>query len=331
MISISKLSMLPILLLSITTSAQAVDPTIFTIGNSLTWDTVPSRYATNWHIDCNQNLQSIYDNPDRTCVPSSITLSQGLTQNTYDFVTVQPFVGTFQNQDVAIISEWMTLQPDAIFVIHAGWTTHANHTDAYNTPNTTGKMDYSPAYFADLIDDLKAIHPTREIRFNPAFEALELIKQDISNDIGPYTDLSDVYRDDVHLTITDGRYLMHNLMRTTLGLPLSATGFETVTPQTQAYMNAKIEATTLGYPQLLGDTNDDQLVNAADLDLIKQSFGQITSLGDANHDGSTDLQDLFALRNNYPPTPAAAIPEPASLLSLMALSVIAMTHRSDRR
>ena len=45
----------------------------FLIGNSLTWDTVPSKLDgdVQWHVDCGKSLPFIYENPQKPCVKTS--------------------------------------------------------------------------------------------------------------------------------------------------------------------------------------------------------------------------------------------------------------------
>ena len=40
-------------------------PSYYLIGNSLTWDTVPSKLDgdVQWHVDCGKSLPFIYENP----------------------------------------------------------------------------------------------------------------------------------------------------------------------------------------------------------------------------------------------------------------------------
>lgn len=218
-------------------------PTVYTIGNSLTWDTIPSWYATDHHIYCGQNLSYIYANPAGECV-SSTRWTSAFTDNEYDFVTVQPYNGTTLSQDVEIISTWMDLEPGAVFVVHSGWAQSSVHSTAYNA-GFSNNMVHSPEYFEALINELSRLHPGREIRFNPAIEVLELINQDAKNGIGPFTALADVYRDAHHMTAGSagaGRYLMHNLMRQTLGLATNTNGFESVPATTMSYLDDKIRA-----------------------------------------------------------------------------------------
>lgn len=76
-----------------------------------------------------------------------------------------------------------------------------------------------------------------------------------------------------------------------------------------------------------GDINGDNRVDELDLDLLMANIGTSSNNGDADHDGDSDLSDLFAIRNHYSPL-AAAIPEPTSL-ALLALSLLILGHRKN--
>ena len=211
---------------------------IYQIGNSLSWDTQPAlRDEFNeWHIYCNKNLQFIYDNPNGHCVGSSRPWTDALINESYDFVIVQPFVGTTLSQDAAIISEWMSMQPDATFVIHPGWTEHFNFPTHYTQDNVDDQMLPSVAYIEDLI---AALPSDREILSTRSNDILYSVYQDIQNNVGPYDGLSDIYRDNIHMTFQEGRYLMHNAVRHALGQPLSSDGFN-VDSAVATYLNSKI-------------------------------------------------------------------------------------------
>ena len=67
-------------------------------------------------------------------------------------------------------------------------------------------------------------------------------------------------------------------------------------------------------PGLLGDTNDDGVVDIVDLNNVRNNFGA-TGLGDTDGNGTVDITDLNNVRNNFGATaPAAATPEPSSLV-----------------
>ena len=75
---------------------------------------------------------------------------------------------------------------------------------------------------------------------------------------------------------------------------------------------------------LQGDTNGDGTVDLVDLQNTKDNFNG-NATGDANYDGQTNLADIFAVRNNLGrslQTATTTIPEPTSLLTLLALAPI---------
>ena len=83
--------------------------------------------------------------------------------------------------------------------------------------------------------------------------------------------------------------------------------------------------TTQSTTQVLGDTNNDSLVNQADLDNTIKHFGTNSFKGDANHDNQTNLSDLFAVRNNF--TTTTPIPEPTTLFTLLTLTPLLLTRK----
>ena len=81
-----------------------------------------------------------------------------------------------------------------------------------------------------------------------------------------------------------------------------------------------------------GDLNDDGYVNSADLDLVRGNWGSTVepnTSGDANGDGYVNSADLDIVRGNWGASPAAAVPEPSTLLLLTAVCA-AMSVRRRR-
>ncbi len=227
---------------NITLEANEVLPpqkSYFLIGNSLTWDTIPSQLDGNvhWHVDCGKNLAYIRDNFRAPCVGSSRLWPTALTTTQYDFVSVQPHYGTTIQDDVAVISSWMKHQPKAVFVIHTGWARHADWAEEASDNDPQGTLTHSNAYFGELLRRLRQQHPAREIRQTSAMDYLHRIAKDIETGTAPIQSIDELYRDAIHMTIPAGRYLMHNAMRQALDQPLTERGFEKVDATLKKYLD----------------------------------------------------------------------------------------------
>lgn len=233
-----------ILFFCLTANAAAQSPQrIFMIGNSLTWDTYPHELyrQVEYHIDCGRNLQYIFDNPAAPCLEISHLWTDALVNDVYDVVVVQPFYDTTLEQDIAIISHWMTLQPNAQFILHTGWPEHNRFELEYNTTTLPLRMVHAPLYFDVLRAELLALHPGRTVGRNDAIGILNEISHDIQAEVAPFTSLSDgLYRDNIHMNYPTGNYLMHNLMRLTLEQPMRFHDFRDITPENKAYLDRKL-------------------------------------------------------------------------------------------
>lgn len=229
------------------------DSKIFLIGNSLTWDTLPGLLEgdVQWHVDCGKSLKFIHDHPGNPCVKTSVNWSEALTSKKYDFLCVQPHFGTTLAEDVAVISHWLELQPQATLVLHTGWNRAADFESHYHrTAASSGAsssealrsqvMIHSPRYFAALQAELAAKYPQRDIRTTAAIQVLDDIWHDIEKSNAPFKSFAELYRDEIHMTTQVGRYLMHNLMRSALGQSRSQQGFQ-IDPVHQHYLDHKLD------------------------------------------------------------------------------------------
>ncbi|MFM9116377.1 MAG: hypothetical protein ACKOU6_09490 [Planctomycetota bacterium] len=222
----------------------------YLIGNSLTWDTVPMRLAgdVQWHVDCGVSLPHIYAHPEKPCVKESTIWTQALRDKQYEFLSVQPHYGSTLAEDVETISNWMKLQPKAVFVIHSGWAFHAQRASEFSSLAVPGTMSHSPTYLRALIAELRRLHPGRDIRQTLAQNLLAQIAEDIDAGRAPFKSVNDLYRDAIHMTHDHGKYLMHNAMRRTLGQPLSAAGFENLNPEIKRYLDDLLALRTVTEP-----------------------------------------------------------------------------------
>ena len=212
---------------------------VFLIGNSLTWDTIPSKLDgyVRWHVDCGKSLPYITAHPEHPCVSTSRLWPEALTTAEYDFVTVQPHYGSTLMEDADVISDWVALQPNAVFILHTGWARHEKLVDEYGDQDPAGPLTHSPAYIAALKAELSRRFPDCEFRQTMCTELLHQVQRDIEAGQAPLNELSELYRDAIHMTTSGGRYLMHNAMRAALGQVKREEGFPEFAPELKNYLD----------------------------------------------------------------------------------------------
>jgi len=218
----------------------ASKPSYYLIGNSLTWDTVPSKLDgdVQWHVDCGKSLPFIYENPDKPCVKTSTLWPQALKEKQYDYVSLQIHYGSTLMEDAAVVSELIAMQPDATIILHTGWAKSEYRVEEYAKKNAGGKMQHSPVYFRKLLETLRGVHPDREFRLTYAQNLLHQVATDIGAGKAPFKKIEDVYRDAIHMNVVTGRYLMHNAMRLALDQPISGEGFPKIGEAEKAYLDS---------------------------------------------------------------------------------------------
>lgn len=224
--------------------ASSDSKSYYLIGNSLTWDTVPAWMDgdVQWHVDCGKSLPFIHDNPAEPCVKTSTLWPKALAEKQYDVISVQSHYGATLEEDVAVISKWVEMQPKAEFVIHTGWAHHEKRATEYASKDLSGRMQHSPAYIDALLAALNKKYPTREFRQTHAIDLLAKIAADIEAGKAPFKEVSDLHRDKIHVKIDTGRYLMHNCMRHALGQPRSAKHYEKLDPNIKEYLDGVLTA-----------------------------------------------------------------------------------------
>lgn len=235
-------------LLQVSPLSTALAETVFTIGNSLTWDTSPPNLDNSqWHIFCNKNLRFIADNPTGHCINTSVLWTDALANQQFDYVTVQPFSGTTLQDDVSVISQWMAMQPDAQFVLHTGWGSSATHGMQWHSqPSNLSVFSPTAAYF-DTLESAIEQQTGREVHQTAAGDVLASIAADIANGSSPFDSLGDLYRDSIHMN-SEGGYLMRNLMRLGVNQELMLDTSSQVSSE-RAYLNQKIVAVAVAVPE----------------------------------------------------------------------------------
>lgn len=225
------------------TTEKANPQSVYLIGNSLTWDTVPSKLDgdVQWHVDCGKPLTYIHANPDMPCVKSSTLWPEALKAKQYDIISFQPHYGTEISEDIATINKWLELQPDAVIVIHTGWARQAEREQEWSDDDPAGLLTHSIAYFHSLLDTLRKQHPDREFRTTGAMLLLQAAADDIAAGNAPFQNLSELYRDAIHMNVDTGRYLTHNAMRQTLGQDRLTEWTEALTAEQRTYLDSLLD------------------------------------------------------------------------------------------
>ncbi|MFK7776867.1 MAG: hypothetical protein QM501_01935 [Gimesia sp.] len=229
---------------SITTlRADEKKKSYYLIGNSLTWDTVPSLLDgdVQWHVDCGKSLPYIFAHPEKPCVKNSTLWPQALKEKQYDLISVQPHYGSTLKEDADVISKWVEMQPKATFIIHTGWARSATRAKEYTNQDASDKMQHSPVYINALLTELKKRYPDRQFKQTYAINLLEQIESDIKNNKAPLNQISDLYRDAIHMKTDSGRYMMHNAMRHAMGQSRSDKGYEKLDPKMKQYLNTVLD------------------------------------------------------------------------------------------
>lgn len=226
---------------------------IYTIGNSLTVVALYNYQGTyQYSIQCNQNLQTIFENPAGRCPgdvnPNAFAWDLAFAQKSYDFVTVQPFYFTTLDQDFNAISTWMNLQPNAKFILHTGWP-NVSAPSVYSQPLVPGgQFVHSKAHIDALVERIQTASPNRAIGNTNIIGTLESIRLDILAGTSPIASLNDLYRDPVHFDAL-GQYVATNSFYVSMGKPVDESILPSISPVQKAYLNTKILSNVTGVPE----------------------------------------------------------------------------------
>lgn len=232
-----------ILCSSLSLQAEEKAKSYYLIGNSLTWDTAPALLDgdVQWHVDCGKSLPYIHEHPEQPCVKTSTLWPTALKDKQYDLISVQPHYGSTLPEDVSTISQWIEMQPKATFIIHTGWARSETREDEYKNQDISGKLQHSPAYIKALLAALQKKYPERKFKQTHAIDLLEQVDADIKAGKAPFDQITDIYRDAIHMKLDSGRYLMHNAMRHAMDQPRSEKGYEKLDPKTKQYLNQVLD------------------------------------------------------------------------------------------
>ncbi len=217
------------------------DSSVFLIGNSLTWDTVPSKLDgdVKWHVDCGKSLPYMVEHPESPCVKSSTLWPDALNEQQFSVIVLQVHYGSTLAEDTEAINELLAKQPTAKIVLHTGWARSASLMEEWQSQEAeaSSPMQHSRAYLEALLRQLRAQHPDRQFERTRAMDLLHKIAKDSQTRKAPIQKVEALYRDAIHMNVVTGRYLMHNAMRQALSQPRSLAGFEKIAPGMRRYLD----------------------------------------------------------------------------------------------
>lgn len=217
-------------------TAASARADVYLIGNSLTadarcWDLDD---VAGYHVQCGTALPQIYANP-APCFVAGGNWDVALAANQYDVLCVQPYfpyTSASVADNVAVISAWMTLQPDAKIVVKTSYP-------RTNGSNWTADVEAIIAHSEAIVAELTTLHPGREIVRDKAADALLQVATDAANGVGPFSSVFSLYRD-IHHLINDGTgqggFLTHNTLRAAIGQPLKLDMFPTMPAAHRSYL-----------------------------------------------------------------------------------------------
>jgi len=160
---------------------------LYSIGNSHTWDFRPAAdfleigkaldidIKNGWHINCGQNLETIWDNPGQTCVDLSRfgAYKETITRYKWDAISIQTFIGGTGKAEKNAVEELLayigsSMNKDCIIYIYCTWPK--------NTAGQLADFNYSEEWLSNFEED-----DTLEILSGQYFTYLE-------NSLGNYSD-----------------------------------------------------------------------------------------------------------------------------------------------
>jgi hypothetical protein len=134
---------------------------LYSVGNSHTWDFRPSadfleiakaldiEIKNGWHINCGQNLETIWNNPAQTCVELTEygVYRDAIENHRWNAITLQTYKGGTGKAETNAVDEFLdfiasSMNKDCDVFIYCTWPK--------NTAEKLGDFNYSEAWLSDF-------------------------------------------------------------------------------------------------------------------------------------------------------------------------------------
>jgi len=133
----------------------------YSIGNSHTWDFRPAadfleiakaldiEIKNGWHINCGQNLETIWSNPGQTCVELTRygTYQEAIEKQKWDAISIQTFTGGTGKAEKKAVEDFLgfiagSINKDCNVFIYCTWPK--------NTAAQLGDFNYAEEWLSDF-------------------------------------------------------------------------------------------------------------------------------------------------------------------------------------
>jgi len=231
LLSVTAFSVIALSVTALSSTAFAEPFKSFNVGNSLTVDLelagvkamaaeVGYDLEFGLHGRCGSSLQGIWENPTDVCSTAGAfgLFGQALPNEAWDAITLQIYRGgTFADAQQSV-SDFVNLaltnsaNEQATYYIYTGWGPTTLEYEEYWEQPATGLADepisMSRDFMTNVLDSARAEFPDLDFYMIDVGEVLFRLDQEMeAGAIAGFSDVHDLYRDGVHMTVDIGRFV----------------------------------------------------------------------------------------------------------------------------